>query len=106
RILPSDFEVALQVGVSVADTRSEAEDRFYESQVFAHMESLAASTLRGQVEEGSPDSGLLARNLVGTPDEVIDQVRAYAGAGVSTFAGLLFACNTVDETVDAMRQFS
>jgi probable F420-dependent oxidoreductase len=99
RVLPADFEVAPQVGVSVAPTRAEAIRRFEESQVSAHMRSLSRSTLRGRVDD------LLDRNLVGTPDEVSARVEAYVEAGVTTFAGLLFACNTVAETLAAMRLF-
>jgi probable F420-dependent oxidoreductase len=101
RTLPPSFEVALQVGVSVAATREEAEERFRASQIYAHMRSLAGSTLKDQ-----QDGDLLSRNLVGTPDDVVDQVQAYLDAGVDTFAGLLFAANTVPETVEAMKLFS
>lgn len=100
RTLPASFEVALQAGVCVADTRKEAERRFRSSQVYTHLRSLSASTLKDQ-----QDGDLLERNLVGTPDDVADQVAAYLEARVSTFAGLLFACDTVDENIHAMREF-
>lgn len=100
RELPEHFEMALQVGVSVASTREAAEARFRSSQVYKHMESLAGSTLKDQ-----QDGDLLSRNLVGTPDEVAEQVQAYLDAGVDTFAGLLFACDTVGETLQAMELF-
>jgi probable F420-dependent oxidoreductase len=101
RVLPDDFEVALQLGVSVADTHAEAVERFESSQVHAHMQSLAGSTLKDQ-----QDDDLIARNLVGTADEVVEQIHAYLDAGVDTFAGLLFACDTVAETHRAMERFS
>ena len=100
RTLPAHFEVALQVGVSVAATREAATARFRSSQVYAHMQSLAGSTLKDQ-----QDGDLESRNLVGTPDEVAEQVQAYVDAGVDTFAGLLFACDTVGETLEAMTLF-
>jgi hypothetical protein len=37
---------------------------------------------------------------------VVEQITAYERAGVTTMAGLLFAANTVAETVDAMTEFS
>ena len=37
---------------------------------------------------------------------ITEQVRAYAAAGVTTMSALLFACNTVEETLDAMAEFA
>lgn len=101
RTLPADFEVALQVAVSVAPTREEAWRRFESSQVFKHLASLSKTTLKDQ-----GDGDLAARNLIGTPDDVAAQVSAYRDAGVTTLAGLLFATDTVAETVEAMAGFS
>ncbi len=95
------FRVALQLGVSVADTHEEAQARFADSQLHAHLRSLSGSTMRGRLEE---DLG--ARNLVGSPDEVAAQVAAYLDAGVTEFAGLLFADDTVAETLASMERFS
>ena len=100
RELPVDFDVALQVGVSVASTTEEAIRQFRSSQLYAHLQSLSSSTLRGQ-----QDGDLISRNLVGTPEQVVDQIGAYVDAGVTTMAALLFACDTVAETRDAMRKF-
>jgi hypothetical protein len=33
-------------------------------------------------------------------------VHGYAEAGVTTLAGLLFGCNTIEETLDAMADFA
>jgi probable F420-dependent oxidoreductase len=100
RALPGGFEVALQVAVSVAPTREQAWERFRGSQLYAHLRSLSGSTLKDQVGD------LAARNLVGSPEDVIAQVEAYRRAGVTTMAGLLFAANTVEETLDAMAGFA
>ncbi|MEE8599949.1 LLM class flavin-dependent oxidoreductase [Euzebya tangerina] len=101
RRLPEDFEVAVQLGVSMADTQEEAEARFRASQVYAHLESLSGTTLKGQ-----QDGSLFGRNLIGTPGQILEQIEAYRESGVDTFAGLLFACDTVEETLDAMQRFS
>jgi probable F420-dependent oxidoreductase len=101
RELPDDFEVALQVAVSVGRTREEAWQRFESSQVFHHLASLSKTTLKDQ---GLDD--LASRNLIGTPDQVREQVHAYQEAGVNTLAALLFATDTVEETTDAMAEFS
>lgn len=100
RELPSGFEIALQLGVSIAPTYAEAVERFRNSQLHSHLASLSQSTLKDQA------GGLETRNLVGTPDQVLQQVQEYRAVGVTRLAGLLFAENTVDETVEAMELFS
>ena len=100
RTLPADFEVALQVGVAIGDTTEQARERFERSQLYAHMASLKKSTLKDQQKGDIAD-----RNLVGTPDDVARQVKAYLDAGVNTFAGLLFAANSVADTLDQMTLF-
>ena len=100
RRLPEDFEVALQVCVSVAPTREQAWRRFESSQLFRHLVSLSKTTLKDQ---GVDD--LLSRNLIGTPQDVAEQVEAYREAGVRTMAALLFAADSVAETLDAMAEF-
>lgn len=100
RRLPAEFEVALQLGVSVAPTHEEAVDRFRRSQLYTHLDSLAQSTLKGKTAD------LESRNLIGTPDSVLGQLQRYQEAGVTELAGLLFAANTVAETKDAMELFS
>jgi probable F420-dependent oxidoreductase len=101
RALPVDFEVALQLVVSVAPTREAAVERFRSSQVHAHLRSLSESTLKEQQR-----GGLEQRNLVGTPADVLEQIDAYAAAGVDTMAGLLFAADDVEETREAMQFFA
>ena len=98
--LPSGFDVALQLGVAIGRTHEEASARFEGSQLHAHLSSLAGSTLKDQ------GGDLLSRNLVGTPQQVLEQVEAYREAGVTSMAGLLFAANTVAETEDDMALFA
>lgn len=99
--LPAGFEVALQLAVCVAPTMEQAWRKFRASQLHNHMVSLAKTTLKDQGVED-----LATRNLIGTPESVREQVEAYRAAGVDTLAGLLFAANTVEETIDAMSEFS
>jgi probable F420-dependent oxidoreductase len=95
-----DFEPALQLVVALGDTNEAATNRFRSSQVHTHLTSLGASTMRGRLED------LIVRNLVGDPDQVATRIEAYVEAGVATFAGLLFAADTVVETLDQMEWFS
>ncbi len=100
RTLTGDFEVALQVCVSVAATREQAWRRFESSQLFHHLVSLSRTTLKDQ---GVDD--LISRNLIGTPQDIAEQVEQYREAGVNTMAALLFAADSVDETTDMMARF-
>ncbi|GID30694.1 hypothetical protein Abr02nite_56770 [Paractinoplanes brasiliensis] len=100
RTLDDRFEVALQVCVSVAPTREQAWRRFESSQLFHHLVSLSKTTLKDQ---GVDD--LLTRNLIGTPQDIAEQISRYEAAGVNTMAALLFAADSVDETIDMMAQF-
>lgn len=99
--LPRIFEPALQVVVSIGRSREEAVERFVGSQVHTHLTSLRDSTMKGRL-----DDDLAARNLVGTADQICEQVEAYAAAGVGTLAGLLFAADTVAETRQQMEEFA
>lgn len=101
RALTGGFEVALQVCVSIAPTREQAWRRFESSQLFHHLVSLSRTTLKDQ---GVDD--LISRNLIGTPQDIAEQVEQYREAGVNTMAALLFAADSVDETTEMMTRFS
>jgi probable F420-dependent oxidoreductase len=100
RELPAGFEVAMQMGVAVGATAEAARDQFESSHIYTHMRSLSKSTLKDQ-----QTGDFAARNLIGTPDQIAEQVKCYAAAGVDCLAGLLFAANTVAETVEQIRLF-
>jgi probable F420-dependent oxidoreductase len=100
RTLPADFDVAPQMSVAIASTEQGAADTFQSSQLYNHMRSLSESTLKGRQADWAE------RNLIGTPERVIDQVGRYAEAGVTTLSGLLFASNDVSHTRDQMQQFA
>lgn len=100
RRLPDTFDVAPQLSVSVGRTREEAWARFEKSQLYAHMRSLSESTLKGRQDSWSE------RNLIGTPDDIAEQIAKYEEAGVTTLSALLFAANDVPETLDMMAEFA
>ena len=100
RTLPEDFDVAPQLSVAIGANREDALARFERSQLCTHMRSLTGSTLRAQ------QGGWTQRSLIGGPEDVLEMVHAYAEAGATTLSGLLFACNTVEETLDAMAEFA
>ena len=100
RELPPGFDVAPQFSVALGRNREDALARFERTQLHAHMRSLSGSTLRDQ------QGGWTDRNLIGSAPDILERVEAYAEAGVTTLSGLLFACNTVEETLDAMADFA
>jgi probable F420-dependent oxidoreductase len=95
------FEAAIQLVVSLHDRHELAVERFRSSHVHSHLSSLGGSTMKGRL-----GGGLENRNLVGSADDISEQIQEYLDAGVQTFAGLLFATDTVEETLEAMQQFS
>lgn len=98
---PSNIDIAPQLTVSIGQTHEEAIRRYENSQVYKHLMSLKNSTLKNQ-QEGS----LVERGLLGTPDEIAEQVQRYVDAGVTTFSALLFCVNSLTEFYESMEWFS
>ena len=96
-----DIDVAPQISVSIAKTHEEAVARYERSQIYRHSCSLGKSTMKGK-----DPTDYLNRNLVGSVEEVCEQVERYIEAGVQTFSALIFADNTLEETRDHMAFFS
>ncbi len=97
----NQIDIAPQMGVSIGKTQEEAIAKFKRSQLNKHLESLKKSTLKNQ------DPGQIAeRNLIGSPQQILDQIGAFIKAGVTTFSALLFAVNTVDEFIESMQFFA
>ena len=94
------LDIALQLTVTLGKTHEEALKKFRASQLYKHLESLKKSTLRDQ------QGGYEERNLIGTPDDICEQVRRYEQAGVTTLAALLFTEPTVSETLETMEIFA
>ena len=95
------FEAALQLVVSIRDKHELAVEGFRSSHLHRHLMSLGSSTMKGRLA-----GSLEERNLVGNADEIGERIWRYAEAGVGVFAGLLFATDTVEGTLEAMQQFS
>jgi probable F420-dependent oxidoreductase len=96
----SAIDIAPQFGCSIGRTREEALKRFHASQLYKHMESLKKSTLKDQQSGGFEE-----RNLVGSPEEICERIRAYEKIGVTTCAGILFVANTVPEMHEVIELF-
>ncbi|MCI6967079.1 TIGR03619 family F420-dependent LLM class oxidoreductase [bacterium] len=96
-----DIDVAPQFCISIGRTHEEACKKFEQSQVYKHTISLEQSTLKGKKA-----SDYTERNLVGSPDEIIERIEAYRAAGVTTFSAMIFANNTIEDTREDMQFFS
>jgi len=97
---PAVIEIAPQFAVSIGRTREEAVRRFHASQLYKHLQSLKASTLRDQQSGGFED-----RNLIGSPAEICERIEVYRKAGVTSLPALLFVANGVPEVLDAIELF-
>lgn len=95
----STIDIAPQFAVSIGRTREEADRRFKASQLYKHLESLKKSTLREQT------GGFDQRNLIGSPDEISERIRAYERVGVTTCSGMLFVASSVAEMREAIELF-
>jgi probable F420-dependent oxidoreductase len=100
RELPADFDVAPQLSVAIGRTSQDAMATFESSQLYKHMLSLSQSTLKGRQADWAD------RNLIGTAEQMIDQIGRYAEAGVTTLSGLLFASNDISHTIDQVSEFA
>jgi probable F420-dependent oxidoreductase len=94
------FEVAPQLIVSIGRDYEQAVQRFQASHAYQHLVSLQSSTLREQ------RGGYEQRNLIGSPEAILEQVQAYTEAGATELSGLIFAVNTVDEFLAQMAEFA
>lgn len=97
----SKLEVTPQLVLCMDRDPEAALERFTASQVYEHLVSLRKTTLRGIELET-----YTSLNLIGTPEQVIERIRAIGGAGATELAGMIVACNTVPEMRDQMKLFA
>ncbi len=97
---PSELQVAPQMMAAIARTHEEAVRRFRESWMYQHLQSLAQSTLRHE-----DVSRLEERNLVGSPEEIIEQIRRMREAGVTMLAAMNFVGAAVEDWLEQMQLF-
>lgn len=96
-----EIDIAPQFSVMLGNTHEEAVRKFKESQLYKHGLTLSESTMKGKDADN-----IHSRELVGTADEIAERINAYIEAGVTHFAALTFADNTLEETKEHMQRFS
>lgn len=97
----STIDIAPQMAVMIAKTREEAAKRFEASQMYKHTCSLKKSTMKDH-----DPTQYFDRNLIGSADDIGEQIEKYIEAGVTTFSALIFANNNIEETREDMQVFS
>lgn len=79
------IDVAPQFIACLGKTHELAIKQFQQSQMYSHLSSLRASTLKGQAGFAFEDL-----NLVGTADEIVTRAGRLGEAGVKHLAGIMF----------------
>lgn len=97
----SEIDIAPQYTVALGRTHEEACEKYKNSQQYKHMLSLANSTMAGIDLDNC-----IERDLIGTPEELVERIRAYRDAGVTSFPALLFTANTLPEFYQEMEWFA
>jgi alkanesulfonate monooxygenase SsuD/methylene tetrahydromethanopterin reductase-like flavin-dependent oxidoreductase (luciferase family) len=97
---PNAVSVNVQIWVSAGQSDAGAQAKLRRSQHFRRL--LARDPTRA---ESSVVDEFRASNLIGSPDRLIEQLRAFQGAGAQ-HVGLIFLGETVDELLEDMAAFS
>ena len=100
---PDTIDIAPQFVACIGSTHEEAFRRFHDSQMYNHLVSLSATTLKDQVAAGLKFEEI---DLIGTGDEIVEKVEKLREVGVTHISGLLFPANSIEELKDQMQQFA
>jgi probable F420-dependent oxidoreductase len=98
---PGEIAIAPQFFTGIGRTHEAGLAQFKRSRLYIHLQTLAASTLRGQ-----DVSKLVDDNLVGSPAEIVDKIHRLKALGVSMIASMSFTSDTYQETLDDMQLFA
>lgn len=98
---PNAVKVAPQFACCVDRSHEVAVGRYTSSQLYRHLESLSASTLKGQAIEE-----MVEWDLVGTPDEIGERLQGYQHVGVAECPAIIFVADTPGEFEDQMVLFA
>lgn len=97
----TQIDVAPQLITYIGKTHEQAVERFRRSQIYQHLVSLKASTLKDQADIAFEEA-----NLVGTPAELVEKIQRLAEAGVTHLCGTYFTADSVPELKDQMQIFA
>jgi probable F420-dependent oxidoreductase len=100
---PGKIEIAPQFVACIDKNQEAAHHRFQNSQMYKHLVSLKATTLKDQAASGAKFEDI---NLIGDSQTIIERIEKLRDAGVTHFSGILFTANTVEEFKDQMQYFA
>lgn len=98
---PGALDHTLELLISIDTDRERAIDRFKRSLSYEHLLSLSEATLKGQDIERT----IMSRNLLGGPEDIVAQLKAYEQAGVRDTV-LIFTVDTLREMEESMELFA
>jgi probable F420-dependent oxidoreductase len=95
---PSKIEIAPQFSLLIGKTDEEAERTYMKSGLVAHRVSLAYT--------GRDPMHQVTANLVGSPQSIIEKIRALKAIGVDHCAAMVVAVNSLDEYLEQVEWFA
>lgn len=98
---PAEIIIAPQFFTGIGQTPEAGLAQFKCSRLYVHLQTLAASTLRGQ-----DLSQLVDDNLVGSPAGIVEKLQRLKAMGVGMIASMSFTSDTYEETLDDMQLFA
>lgn len=97
---PDTISIAPQYMCTIGKSREEALARFRESPMYLHLQTLAGATLRGQPLEAVENA-----NLIGTPEQIAEQIHELEEAGVDELGAMSFISPTAADMARDMTWF-
>jgi probable F420-dependent oxidoreductase len=98
---PAEIEIAPQVVVALGRTEEQALERYRQSRMFTHLQTLQESTLREQEFHR-----LVEANLIGTPQQVIDRIGHLQAIGVTMLSSQSFLSPNVADMLEHIQFFA
>ncbi len=100
---PDSIDIAPQFVACIGNSHEQAMQLFRDSQMYNHLVSLSGTTLKDQVAAGVKFEEI---DLIGTANDIIEQIEALREAGATHVSGLLFPANSLEEMKDQMQRFA
>jgi len=100
---PNAIDIAPQFVASIGSSREAAIKLFRESQMYNHLVSLRATTLKDQVAAGVKFEEI---NLIGTANDIIEKIEKLHDAGATHISGILFPAKSVSGMKAQMQRFA
>ena len=100
---PDKIDVAAQFSACLGSSFEVAKRKFRASQMYRHLVSLSATSLKDQVAAGFQFEDI---DLVGSSQQIVERAGALGEAGMTHIAGILFTANTVEEYKQQMQVFA